>query len=85
MDERMAAAARVSPVTYVEAGRRGGLASGVSRRTHRTGRGWRTVNCTLPPADYAQLCAVVQRDETRIATIVREAVQSYLAEIAGEI
>jgi predicted DNA-binding protein len=43
---------------------------------------WRTVTLTLPPHDYQRLTAIVRRDRTTYATIAREALQSYLADLA---
>jgi hypothetical protein len=56
------------------AGRKGG-------RHAKPRKGWRTVTCNLPPQDYATLAAVVERDRTRFATLVREAVQTYIHEV----
>jgi len=76
MADRMAAATRTRDLKAY--GRKGGLASGVVRRLNP--RRWRTITFAVPPSDYAQLRAIVERDCTRFSTLAREAVQNFLAE-----
>lgn len=78
MDTRRRDAARTT--VFVAAGRKGGLASGAIRRL-RPSTAWRTITFAVPPADYARLTAIVERDRTRYSTLAREAMQSYLQEL----
>ena len=67
-------------MTLSERGRKGGEASGASRRAHGSKR-WRTITFAVPPEDFAQLTEIVARDRTRYSTLAREAVQSFLADL----
>ncbi len=66
-------------MTLAERGRKGGLISGAVRR--RQLRRWKTITFAVPPADYASLTVIVERDGTRYSTLAREAVQAYLCEM----
>jgi hypothetical protein len=62
-------------------GRKGGKASG-AKRSARPTRRWRTITFAVPPDDFAQLTAIVERDRTRYSTLAREAIQSYLSALS---
>lgn len=63
-----------------DAARLRGLRSGEVRRANP--KGWRTVACNLPPQDRERLQRIMERDGAKLGTLVREAVQSYLNEVA---